>query len=143
MKEKILQELHNEECRGAFWSQATYKRISLYFYWPKMKDFIKKWVQESKCCKRNKLECIPYQGLLRPLPVLEHAWQDITVDSKALPISEGKDTMLVVVDKLTKYSHFIALSHPFTTSNAELFFINIVRHMVYPELLFLIRIKYF
>lgn len=63
-----------------------------------------------------------------PLPVLEHAWQDITVDSKALPISEGKDTMLVVVDKLTKYSHFIALSHPFTTSNAELFFINIVRH---------------
>lgn len=68
-----------------------------------MKDFIKKWVQESKCCKRNKLECIPYQGLLRPLPVLERAWQDITVDSKALPISEGKDTMLVVVDKLTKY----------------------------------------
>jgi hypothetical protein len=34
---------------------------------------------------------------------------------EALPKSDGKDTILAIVDKLTKYAHFIAMSHPFTT----------------------------
>ena len=31
-----------------------------------------------------------------------------------LPKAQGKDTILVVVDRLTKYAHFFALSHPYT-----------------------------
>lgn len=33
---------------------------------------------------------------------------------EGLPKSFGKDTILVVVDKLTKYCHLVALSHPYT-----------------------------
>ena len=44
------------------------------------------------------------------------------------PKSKGKDTILVVVDKLTKYAHFIPLGHPFTaTEVAAVFLQEIVR----------------
>ena len=33
-----------------------------------------------------------------------------------LPKSEGKNSIMVVVDRLTKYAHFCALSHPFKAS---------------------------
>jgi hypothetical protein len=53
------------------------------------------------------------------------ACQHITMDFiEALPKSEGKDTILVVVDKLNKYAQFIALSHPFTTKNIIQVFID-------------------
>ncbi|XP_077223447.1 uncharacterized protein LOC143857059 [Tasmannia lanceolata] len=45
-----------------------------------------------------------------------------------LPMSEGKDVIMVVVDRLTKYAHFVALTHPYTASTvARLFFDNIFK----------------
>jgi hypothetical protein len=53
------------------------------------------------------------------------AWTFITMDFiEALPKSGGKDVVLVVVDKLTKYAHFIALSHPYTTHTVAQTFID-------------------
>jgi hypothetical protein len=43
---------------------------------------------------------------------------------EALPKSDGKDTILEVVDKLTKYAHFVPLSHPFTTKHIVQIFID-------------------
>ena len=43
-----------------------------------------------------------------------------------LPKSKGHNVIMVVVDCFTKYVHFIALSHPFTTSIvAKVFLENI------------------
>jgi len=47
---------------------------------------------------------------------------------KGLPPSRGKDTIFVVVDRLSKYAHFLPLSHPFTAARvAQVFFEHIYK----------------
>jgi len=42
-------------------------------------------------------------------------WDDISVDFiTSLPKSKGYDAIFVVVDRLSKYGHFILLKHPYT-----------------------------
>ena len=41
-----------------------------------------------------------------------------------LPKSEGKSVIMVVVDRLTKYAHFCALSHPFKASTISTAFME-------------------
>ena len=41
-----------------------------------------------------------------------------------LPKSEGRDTILVVVDRFTKYAHFMSLSHPFDAPKVARVFLD-------------------
>ncbi|KAK1383396.1 Chromo domain-containing protein [Heracleum sosnowskyi] len=51
-----------------------------------------------------------------------------------LPISNGKDVVLVIVDRFSKYGHFIALKHPFTSLEVvEVFLDNIFKLHGLPD----------
>lgn len=52
------------------------------------------------------------RGLLLPLQVPKSIWEDISLDFiNGLPQSRRVDTILAVVDHLSKYGHFIGLKH--------------------------------
>ena len=46
-----------------------------------------------------------------------------------LPKSERKSVIMVVVDRLTKYVHFCALSHPFKSSTVSTAFMEIIQKL--------------
>lgn len=73
------------------------------------------FVLPCEVCERCKHENMIYLGLLQPLIVPEQAWEGISMNFiEGLSNLEGKDVVLVVVDRLTKFSHSISLTHPFS-----------------------------
>lgn len=107
----------------------------MHFYWPGMKEQIQNVISECDICQRNKDERVPYPGLLQPLPVPEKSWSHISMDFiEGLPKSMGKNVILVVVDRHTRYGHFIALTHLFTSQKvAGIFLENIHKLHGVPE----------
>ena len=72
---------------------------------------------EFLVCQQNKVETNKTLGLLQPLSISSQHWEEVSMDFiTGLPKSKGKSVIMVVVDRLTKYAHFCALSHPFKVS---------------------------
>jgi len=88
-----------------------------------MKTSVKGFVEDCDVCKQAKMEGVPYPGLLQPLRIPEGIWKNITMNFvERLPESIGKNAILVIVDRFTKYEHFLAVTHPFTAQDiAQLF----------------------
>lgn len=129
LKDQLLNNAHNSALGGHAGVGGTHKRLSTLFYWPNMIQSVKDWVGNCDVCQRCKSEHVAYPGLLQPLPVPQSAWQHISMDFiEQLPRSNGKDTILVVVDRFTKYAHFVPLRHPFTAQSvAQQFFDTIFK----------------
>ena len=70
---------------------------------------------------KNRVEILA--GKLRPNEVLEKPWQHISVDFiMKLPVSRGHDSILVVCDRFSKMSHFVATTEKTTAKGlANLF----------------------
>ena len=126
---KILWEFHASQIGGHSGFLRTYKRIQHNFYWKGLKRAVKKFIVECNVCQWNKSESISPPGLLQPLPIPEEVWTDISMDFiDGLPPSFHKTSIMVVVDRLSKYAHFCALVHPYSvTMVAEIFVREITR----------------
>lgn len=99
------------------------------FFWTGLRTFVKQYIRECDICQRMKGETISPAGLLQPLPIPERNWTEISMDFiEGLPRSQGCEVIFIVMDRLSKYSHFISLSHPYTASSvARVFMDNIFK----------------
>jgi hypothetical protein len=60
-----------------------------------------------------------YNGLLKPLPVPDQRWKDISINFVVdLPISKGYTNIIVVVDRLSKMRYLIAYPNILTPTVA-------------------------
>jgi hypothetical protein len=119
----IIQEIHSGSHEGF---HKMWNRLKSIFYWQRAQ--IKEYLRESDICQRNKAELTLPNGLLQPLPIPTIIWSDISMDFvDGLPNSQGKSVIFVVVDRSSKYAHFVAL-HPYSAIIvAQEFFGNIFK----------------
>lgn len=138
LQQKIIQALHSSPLGGHSGVPATIKRIQAQFAWPGLKKHVHQFVTSCPVCQQAKPERVKYPGLLQPLATPSSAWQIVSLDFvEGLPTSNGYNCILVVVDMFSKFSHFIALKHPFTALTvAKLFMTNIYKLHGYQWLWF-------
>jgi transposase InsO family protein len=129
LQQQLISQMHSSPIGGHSGIPATVKRIQALFAWPGLKKQVTQFVHSCPVCQQAKPERVKYPGLLQPLQTPTAAWQVISLDFvEGLPLSHGYNCILVVVDLFSKYSHFVALKHPFTAlSVAKLFMQHIYR----------------
>jgi hypothetical protein len=85
--------------------------VKSHYFWPGMKKEIVEYITRSMDFQKFKAEHRYPTGFLQPLPIPEWKWKVVTMDFIMGFPKTGKnhDSIMVVVDKLVKASHFILL----------------------------------
>ena len=138
LKTKIIKSMHDSPPSGHAGRASTYDRVSSHYYWPRMTSTIAQFVKNCHTCKRSKSYREGKQGLLKPLPIPDRYWQDISIDFiTPLPIcvryGKSFQHIMVVVDRLSKKRKFIPLDSLEVEAVVQAFIEWIWREEGYPS----------
>ena len=138
IRESILRDCHEIPIAGHPGFEKTYRTVRKSYYWPGIKKMVRDFVLGCGACQRTKAERVRKPGLLQPLDIPEMKWESVSLDFvTALPrVRGGFDSILVVVDRLTKVAHFIPVKSTATAVDiARVFVREIFRLHGMPKIL--------
>jgi hypothetical protein len=112
IKELIFKEAHETPYSIHPGSTKMFMDLKELFWWNNMKREIAMFVSECHTYQRVKAEHQSPATLMQPLNIPEWKWQDIGMDFiTGLPLTPNKKDMIwVIVDRLTKSAHFLAVN---------------------------------
>ena len=109
--------------------QKTVAAVKSHYFWPKLKKEIVEYIARCMECQKVKAEHRQPVGLLQPLPISKWKWEVVTMDFIiGLPrTSKQHDSIMVVVEKLTKAAHFIPLKTTHREVDVDIFLKEVAR----------------
>jgi hypothetical protein len=114
---RIIEQHHDTHIAGHAGRFKTLELISRNYWWPQMSRNIGVYVNTCDLCNQMKVQRRQPIGELHPSETPDAPWEVISIDFIVeLPESHGYNTIMCVIDSLTKHTHFIP-TH--TTLNAE------------------------
>ena len=122
-----MQSLTNEQTLEQFFEPL--------YTWPGLCEFVKKYIKSCTTCMRSKPQRHKPYSLLKQLPVPERPWNSISMDFiETLPTSSGCDSILVIVDWLSKQGIFIPTTIHCTSEDlAGLFVMHVFSKHAVPK----------
>jgi hypothetical protein len=108
---KILDEAHTLRYSIHPGSTKMYHDLRQQFWWTRMKREAARYVADCDNCRKVMDDHMKPGELLQPLSIPEWMWDDISIEFIAgLPLTSHKfDSIWVMIDRLSKYAHFIPL----------------------------------
>jgi len=117
IKEKILKENHDSVNVGHPEQQRMLELLKRNYWWPGLKEDVKRYVQGCFKCQQNKVLHQRKTGELHPLEIPQEPWQEISIYIiEPLSKSNGMDAIVVIVDRFTK---MICLKATMTNVSSE------------------------
>jgi hypothetical protein len=107
LRAEIRMLCHDDRLAGHFGVEKTLALAKRDFYWPEMNDDLERCVETCALCQFNKSKRHKPYGELKPLPVPEDVWQEVSLDfiTGLLECRHGDsvfDSILVIVDRFSK-----------------------------------------
>ncbi|GJV99034.1 putative reverse transcriptase domain-containing protein [Tanacetum coccineum] len=102
------------------------------YWWLGMKKDVVTYVSKCLTCSKVKAQHQKPSGLLQQPEIPEWKWENITMDfiTKLPRTSSGHDSILVIVNRLTKSTHFLVIREDYITKRLARLYINeiVARH---------------
>ena len=129
IKMQLLRELHAVPYAGHPGYTRTLEVTRQFFYWVNMTTEVRQFVLDCPVCQVEKGSHLKPGGKLMPLDLPQRKWDHVAIDFiVGMPLQQGCDTILTVVDKATKMCHFIACSEKISAKEvAQLFWHHVGR----------------
>jgi len=123
---QILNDHHDAPAAGHPGYDKTLVSLRRLFYWPKMAKSVETYVASCHACQRNKPRTHTAPGLLHPLQIPDAPWRAWSMDwITKLPLTpQGHDSILVVVDRLSKMAHFLPVKGTDTAADTAAHLVN-------------------
>ncbi|KAJ9545159.1 hypothetical protein OSB04_024866 [Centaurea solstitialis] len=111
-RQTLLDEAHKSKFSIHPGATKMYRDLKTDCWWPGMKRDVARYVEKCLTCLRVKAEHQRPHGKLQPLDIPVWKWEHITMDliTKLPRTSRNVDAIWVIVDRLTKSAHFIAIN---------------------------------
>jgi hypothetical protein len=107
---KITQDVHDSKACGHPGRDNTGAIIARQFFWPNMYLDIRRFVRNCDSCGAVNSWKDRRQGFLKPLPVPDRIWSEISIDFVVdLTPSKGRTNIVVITDRLGKGVRFKGL----------------------------------
>ena len=130
----IIHAIHTAKALGHPGRNITYQAIAREYFWPSMSNSIRQYIRNCSVCGRSKPWRDGLQGLLRPLPIPERIWKEVSIDFITdLPASEGCTNLMVVTDRLSKDVVLVALEDLATERVAKAYINSVVAYHWLPD----------
>ncbi|KAI6789405.1 hypothetical protein KC331_g215 [Hortaea werneckii] len=150
-EQECIQQHHDDPTKGHPGISKTVELIQRKFTFPQIRQKVTKHVKQCLQCQQNKAERHAKYGHIQFIDPPEQPWDEITMDfitklpgSVEEPTGNRYDSIFVVVDRLTKYTHFIPYNEEFTVESlAKIFIDRIIRHHGIPKSIISDRDKLF
>ncbi|GJU33967.1 putative reverse transcriptase domain-containing protein [Tanacetum coccineum] len=115
----IMLESHKSKYSIHPGSDKIYHDLRKLYWWPNMKADIATYVSKCLTCAKVKAEHQKPSGLLQQPEIPVWKWERITMDFiiKLPRTPYGYDSIWVIVDRLTKYAHFIPMNEKYKMEN--------------------------
>jgi transposase InsO family protein len=101
----IIQGIHDSHVTAHPGRDTTYSILSRRFFWPGAAKDVRRFLRNCTVCGRSSVWRDTKHGLLKPLPIPQRIWAEISVDFiTGLPPSGpmGATNCMVITDRLTK-----------------------------------------
>ncbi|KAJ6437064.1 hypothetical protein O9K51_10361 [Purpureocillium lavendulum] len=135
LRTRLMQDTHDSALAGHPGRDMLKSLLARRFYWPGLDADARQFVRNCDACGRSNVWREKRRGLLKPLPVPERIWSELSIDfvTELPPTkSNGSTNMMVLTDRLSKSVVLESLKDITAETTARALMRNVLQHHGIP-----------